>query len=88
MNPLRQLIMIDLSEHPDSSINEIAARVFCCHDAVSDCLTEIAKIVKPSPVRRHNNGSTRGRFPARYSLRDGIVNWCPHCGHIMEKVGR
>jgi len=90
MNETAKLIFIDLAEHPDSSIAEIAARVFICYRQVAVYIHRYEKafIIKSEPARWSQPGQRGGRTPARYRLIDGHVNWCPHCGHIMEKVGR
>jgi len=86
MNDTQKMIVMDLAEHPDSSIGEIAERVFFSFWTVRRHLIQLKPLLIVTKTKCHNAGSVRGSSPVRYSLRDGVVNWCPYCGHIMERV--
>jgi predicted transcriptional regulator len=80
MTEMRGNILNYTATHPFSSAMEIAAALFVVPQTVRYHMRILAPVIV---MAKRQEG---GREITVFSIREGAINWCPHCGHVMERV--
>lgn len=77
MNPTAHTILLDIAEHPGTTVRQIANRLFITPQGIMYYLNGDLE----HKVRRVQGND---RYNAAvYSVRDDL-DWCPYCGRVME----